>query len=244
MAMTGPHDDRPGIPGKPGTSFPSSPGSPKSLVGQSTRGAEAVLEPADCFGRAVLAKRRQPKAYRHADLDAALRDGRTRDEGNLLVAARAVGVPVPVVYDTDRAGGTILLEPVAGRTLREQLEQDAAGGRAGAALAEGRLRRLGEMVRRLHENGMAHGDPTTSNVLVPDADDASGLVLIDFGLGAFTEDAEDRAVDLHLLEEALEATDERAPALFAAFLAGYGTGGRADAALRRLEAIRDRGRYR
>ncbi|HJQ94050.1 MAG TPA: KEOPS complex kinase/ATPase Bud32, partial [Candidatus Thermoplasmatota archaeon] len=153
-------------------------------------------------------------------------------------------VPVPVVYDTDRAGGTILLEPVGGRTLRQQLEADATDGAAGRAAAEARLHRLGELVRVLHENGMAHGDPTTSNVLVPDAADAGRLVLIDFGLGSFTEDAEDRAVDLHLLEEALEATDERARPLFAAFLSGYGAGGRADAALRRLEAIRDRGRYR
>jgi len=213
-------------------------------VAGAARGAEAVLEPADHLGRQVLAKRRLPKAYRHAALDAALRDGRTRDEGNLLVAARAVGVPVPVVYDTDRAAGTILLEPVAGRTLREQLGEDADAGLAGRAAAEARLHRLGALVRLLNENGMTHGDPTTSNVLVPDAADAQRLVLIDFGLGAFSEDAEDRAVDLHLLEEALAATEERADALFAAFLAGYGTGGRADAALRRLEAIRDRGRYR
>jgi Kae1-associated kinase Bud32 len=188
--------------------------------------------------RRVLAKRRAPKAYRHPVLDAALRDGRTRDEGNLLVAARAAGVSVPVVYDTDRAAGTLLLEPIAGRTLREQLELD------GAAFAAARLQRLGELVRRLHDHGLTHGDPTTSNVLVPDPTDAARLVVIDFGLGAFTEDAEDRAVDLHLLEEALEATDARAGALFEAFLFGYGSGGRAEAALRRLEAIRERGRYR
>lgn len=231
-----------GNPGNLQGPFPGSPGFPAGLA--AARGAEAVLEPADHFGRPVLAKRRTPKAYRHADLDARLRDGRTRDEGNLLVAARAVGVPVPVVYDTDRAGGTILLEPVGGRTLRQQLEADAEAGPMGRTAAKARLRRLGQLVRMLHENGMTHGDPTTSNVLVPDAADPDRLVLIDFGLGAFTEDAEDRAVDLHLLEEALEATDERAADLFAAFLGGYGTGGRADAALRRLEAIRERGRYR
>ncbi|MHB1262320.1 MAG: KEOPS complex kinase/ATPase Bud32 [Thermoplasmatota archaeon] len=206
-------------------------------MGPSVRGAEAVLEPALHLGRSVLAKRRVAKVYRHPELDARLRDGRTRDEGNLLVAARAVGVPVPVVYDTDRAGGTILLEPIAGPTLRQQLEADAP------PVAEARLRRLGELLRLLHENGLAHGDPTTSNVLVPDAADPASLVLIDFGLGCFTEDAEDRAVDLHLIEEALEATEERSRALFAALLQGYGTGGRADAALRRLEALRERGRY-
>lgn len=201
------------------------------------RGAEALLVPALHLDRRVLAKRRARKPYRHGDLDARLRDGRTRDEANLLVAARAVGVPVPVVYDSDRAAGTILLEPIAGPTLRQQLELDPP------RVAEARLRRLGELLRALHENGLAHGDPTTSNVLVPDPADAAGLVLIDFGLGCFTEDAEDRAVDLHLVEEALEATDGRAAALFKALLAGYGTGGRADAALRRLEALRERGRY-
>jgi N6-L-threonylcarbamoyladenine synthase/protein kinase Bud32 len=206
------------------------------LFGQ--RGAEAVLEPVEHLGRRMLAKRRGTKPYRHPALDATLRDGRTRDEGNLLVAARAVGVPVPVVYDTDRAAGTILLEPIAGPTLRQQLERDDE------PTAQARLRRLGGLLRLLHENGLTHGDPTTSNVLVPEPARPDSLVLIDFGLGAFTEDAEDRAVDLHLLEEALEATDARAAGLLAAFLAGYGTGGRADAALRRLEAIRDRGRYR
>jgi Kae1-associated kinase Bud32 len=234
--MTTAADHKTGIPGRPGNDAASSPGSPQSLVGR--RGAEAILEPADHFGRSVLAKRRVAKGYRHPALDAALRDGRTRDEGNLLFAARAAGVPVPVVYDTDRADGTILLEPVAGRTLREQLEADAA------PIAAGRLRGLGELVRRLHDHGMVHGDPTASNVLVPDPSDPASLVLIDFGLGAFSEDAEDRAVDLHLLEEALEATDARAAALLAAFLDGYGTGGRAEAVLRRLEAIRERGRYR
>jgi N6-L-threonylcarbamoyladenine synthase/protein kinase Bud32 len=202
------------------------------------RGAEAVLEPTQHLGRSVLAKRRKPKAYRHAALDAVLRDARTRDEANLLVAARAAGVPVPLLYDADRAGATLLLEPVVGPTLREQLPRDAP------EVAAGRLHQLGVLLRRLHGAGLVHGDPTASNVLVRDPRDARSLVLIDFGLGAFSEDAEERAVDLHLVEEALAATDERAAALTQAFLDGYGEAGIAQAARRRLEALRERGRYR
>jgi Kae1-associated kinase Bud32 len=202
------------------------------------RGAEAVLEPARHLGREVLAKRRPAKGYRHAALDAALRDARTRDEANLLLAARQAGVPVPLVYDADRAGATILLEPIAGPTLRDQLQKD------GAAVAERRLEQLGRLLARLHTAGLAHGDPTASNVLVPDPADPASLVLLDFGLGAFTQDEEERGVDLHLLEEALEATDARAAALMAAVLRGYGHGPIQQAALRRLEAIRERGRYR
>lgn len=227
-------DARTGITGIPSQ---SSQVSPKSLF-SGAQGAEAVIEPTDHLGRAVLAKRRLVKPYRDARLDARLRDGRTRDEANLLMAARQAGVPVPVVYDSDRAGAVILLEPIAGTTLRQALEGDAP------EVAGQRLRALGAALGRLHGAGMTHGDPTTSNVLVPDAAQADRLVLIDFGLGAFTEEAEERGVDLHLLEEALEATDARSHALFAAFLEGYGTGPVAAGALRRLEAIRERGRYR
>lgn len=202
------------------------------------RGAEAVLERTEHLGRKVLAKRRVAKAYRHATLDASMRDARTRDEANLLFAARQAGVPVPLVYDADRRAAAILLEPVAGPTLRDRLAVDDEGS------AAARLRELGRLLRRLHDAGLVHGDPTTSNVLVPDVRDPARLVLIDFGLGAFTPDAEERAVDLHLVEEALEATDARAAALFAALLAGYGSGPSAAAALRRLEALRERGRYR
>lgn len=202
------------------------------------QGAEATLEKALHFGRDVLAKRRLPKAYRDARLDARLRDGRTRDEANLLLAARQAGVPVPVVYESDRAAAVLLIEPIAGITLRQALEGDAA------PVAARRLRSLGAALARLHAAGMTHGDPTTSNILVPDPADVDGLVLIDFGLGTFTEEPEERGVDLHLLEEALEATDERSHALFAAFLDGYGTGPSSAGALRRLEAIRERGRYR
>lgn len=240
-ASTAPDDAGTGIPGRPGN--PSaidgqeSPGSPQSLFGR-LAGAEAVIESTTCLGRTALAKRRLPKGYRDGRLDARLRDARTRDEANLLMAARQAGVPVPVVYDCDRAAATLVLEPVAGPTLRDALARDDA------ATAAARLRALGVLLRRLHGAGMTHGDPTTSNVLVPDPADAGSLVLLDFGLGAFTEEAEERGVDLHLLEEALEATDARAGELVAALLDGYGRDALAVASLRRLEAIRERGRYR
>lgn len=204
------------------------------------QGAEARIEFAQQRGRSIVHKRRVPRAYRHPALDARLRDERTRDEAALLVAARTAGVAVPVLYDVDRIGAALTLEQIHGRTLREALEQD------GLEAAKGRLRRLGAGVARLHAAGLTHGDLTASNVLVPDAADAhgDGLVFIDFGLGQAAPESEPRGVDLHLVEEALEAADARAPALVAAFLEGYGSGPMQDGALRRLEEIRGRGRYR
>lgn len=195
-------------------------------------GAEARVEEAVHMGRAVIAKVRVPKAYRHEVLDARLRAERTRDEASLLLAARAAGVPVPVVYDVDRAAAALRLERIEGPALRDVLPHDADEA---AAI---RFHDLGRIIARLHDAGLTHGDLTTSNILVP-----GGLVLIDFGLGQFSNEAEQRAVDLHLMEEALEATDDRAEALMAAFLEGYDARDR-DATIRRLEAVRERGRYR
>ena len=69
-------------------------------------------------------------------------------------------------------------------------------------------------------------------------------MLIDFGLGAATDEAEQRAVDLHVAEQALRASDGR-ETLVAAMLDAYvGAAPKHEATLARLEEIRHRGRYR
>lgn len=203
------------------------------------QGAEAVVAAAQGFQPPALAKRREVKRYRHATLDAMLRSDRSRDEANLLCAARRAGVPVPVLFDVDRAGGELAIEQILGETLREALPTDAD------EIAGRRLAELGRLAARLHDAGLVHGDLTPSNVMVPDAAAPDRLVLIDFGLGSFTRESEPRGVDLHLVEEALEATESRAAPLFAAFLASYkATASDPTDALRRLDDIRERGRYR
>lgn len=200
-------------------------------------GAEAALEATPFLGRAVLAKRRLAKPYRHPILDSRLRAERTRDEAKLLAAARRAGVPVPILYDADRFASTLLLEHVSGRTLEAQLELDAPATRAA------RFATLGALVARLHGAGLVHGDLTLRNILVPDAASPASLVLLDFGLGGFSQESEPHGVDLHNLEEALEAVRSDGAELFAAFLAAYTWHGAA-AALKRLAEIRERGRYR
>lgn len=196
------------------------------------RGAEAIVAAAQWDGRQVVTKHRVGKAYRHPELDSQLRNDRTRDEANLLLKCRQAGVPVPVLYDADRDGATLTLEHIDGISLKQHLQHEGDG--------EARLQHLGELVARMHDAGITHGDLTTSNVLV----DGERLVLIDFGLGQATQEPEPRGVDLHLVEEALEATRDDAEGLMAAFLQGYGAADCAAASIARLEAIRQRGRYR
>ena len=93
---------------------------------------------------------------------------------------------------------------------------------------------------------IVHGDPTTSNFIAAGDGDESGvntgLAVIDFGLGAATDDDEQRATDLRVLLESLEAHH---PELAARepLLAAYGVWDGAAGVLERLVALEQRGRY-
>ena len=62
-------------------------------------------------------------------------------------------------------------------------------------------KKIGEYVAKMHNDGIVHGDLTTSNMI----ESKDEIYFIDFGLSFFSEKFEDKAVDLHLLKEALES---------------------------------------
>ncbi len=194
-----------------------------------THGAEARIELTD----ATAIKTRPSKGYRHPALDDRVRKQRTRDEARLIAKARRAGARTPFVLDVDPTRSRVTMQRVHGDRLRDVLDTLAPAEQANA------LNRLGGALARVHEGGIAHGDPTTSNAFL--VDDAA--VLIDFGLATRTEDPEDHATDLHVLDEALEATHEDPRGGFEAVLSGYDAPHR-DRVLKRLEAVRSRGRYR
>jgi N6-L-threonylcarbamoyladenine synthase/protein kinase Bud32 len=196
--------------------------------GDTVQGAEATvtIEP----DRVV--KRRLPREYRHPTLDARLRRGRTRQEARLTSEARGVGVPTPVIRDVDLGETTLVFQRVGDCDLRE-------------ALTAGRVRAVARHLARLHDAGVVHGDPTTRNVRV-DRTDGSGdgdrVFLIDFGLGYYTTDPEDHAMDLHVLAQSLAGTDDDADRLQRSAEDAYRTVGDG-AVLDQLREIEGRGRY-
>jgi len=201
--------------------------------GTEIRGAEAVVDVGD-----VVTKRRVPKAYRHPELDERLRETRTRSEARLTGAARAAGVPTPVVRDVDDDGGELVLERVGDRDLAR-------------ALTTGRVRAVGDHLATVHDAGFVHGDPTTRNVRVTGATgdgsaasaDRERVHLIDFGLGYHTEAVEDHAMDLHVFDQSLVGTASDPGPLREALREGYRAAGD-DRVLDRLREIEARGRYR
>ena len=193
------------------------------------QGAEATvtMEP----DRVV--KRRLPRSYRHPRLDERLRRERTREEARLTSEARRAGVPTPVLFDVDVAEATLVFERVGDRDLR-------------AGLTASAVRDVGRHLATCHEHGFVHGDPTTRNVRVTAGEDdraGSGRTyLIDFGLGYYTDDVEDYAMDLHVFAQSLAGTADDPGALLAAAEDAYRSVG-SERVVDHLREIEGRGRY-
>jgi Kae1-associated kinase Bud32 len=158
------------------------------------KGAEAELIETEFLDNKALLKKRIVKNYRVKKLDDSIRRERTKQEAILLHRAKEAGVRTPIIYQIDKKNCTIAMEFVLGSRLKDSLNKKNFSGYC---------KTLGEQIAFLHSAGIIHGDLTTSNVIV---NQENALVLIDFGLGFFSEKIEDKAVDLLNLKKTFEAT--------------------------------------
>lgn len=198
-------------------------------------GAEAVLFKSE--DASSVLKERLQKAYRLPQLDDSLRSFRTRREAKVLQKLGEMNFPAPHLKEFSDQRMSILMDFVPGEKLRDALK--AGNDFQGLGL------QMGEKIGRLHQQHIIHGDLTTSNMLVSGgASKAGEVTFIDFGLSFFSEKEEDQAVDLFLLERALESTHyELGPELFEKVLEGYRQGNpEAQKVLERMEKVRRRGR--
>ena len=196
-------------------------------TGEAVQGAEATVT----VGQTEVTKNRQPRVYRHPELDERLRRERTRAEARVTSEARRAGVPTPLVRDIDLGRTTLRLQHVGDCELR-------------AAVTESRVRQVARHLARLHGAGLVHGDPTTRNVRVRRATEQNNptVFLIDFGLGYHSDDPEDHAMDLQVFAQSLAGTESDADRLVEAAETAYREVG-APAVLDCLRDIESRGRY-
>ena len=153
-------------------------------------GAEAVLTLQKKKGIVHVLKQRTQKKYRITEIDARLRSSRTRREAKVLDKLKDLGF-TPKVLSSDEKE-SIELEYLPGKKLADCLEQTDC-------IAIGK--EIGKKIRQIHNTGIIHGDLTTSNMILI----SSTVYFIDFGLSFFSLKIEDKAVDLHVLEQALES---------------------------------------
>jgi len=202
------------------------------------KGAEASLYVSQWHGRKVISKVRIPKRYRSEALDRQIRSYRTVHEPQLMHEAKAAGVPTPLIYQVNVPGATIIMEHIEGKQVKQHLNKAPKPERKKLC------RRIGELVGKLHKEGLIHGDLTTSNmILSPEGK----IFFVDFGLGEKNIEVEAKGVDLHLLKRALQSTHfEFWEECFEAVLVGYGSvlgDDLTEKVYEKISEIERRGRY-
>ena len=195
------------------------------------QGAEAKLYK----DNATIIKERLAKAYRYPELDQSLRQFRTRREAKVLQKLEDLQFPAPHLREFSDKRMSIVMDFVPGNTLKEVLQQQAEG-------TEHLAREVGQRIGQLHQADIIHSDLTTSNMIKHQ--ETGKVNFIDFGLSFFSEKAEDKAVDLFLLDRALETTHlDLYPKIFEQVLEGYqDENPRGKEILDRLKMVQKRGR--
>jgi len=201
-------------------------------------GAEAIVSKLRWNGFDLISKHRVPKPYRIPELDRWIRDKRTIHEAKILVELKRAGVPAPAIILLDRSSSTIYMQYIKGIELKKALDE------LDPVRIEKIAGKLGEIVGKMHLRGIVHGDLTTSNVIL---DETEKIYLIDFGLSSVSDDVEELAVDIHLLDRSLESAHHKIRERFMKhFLLGYSKivgRDRTLEILRKVKEIRMRGRY-
>lgn len=199
-------------------------------------GAEATIYLVKLREMPMVVKMRVPKPYRNPVIDRDVRTRRTLTEVRTMTRAHDLGVKVPHVLHVDLLNSAIYMEYVEGKELRYLLHGDPDESISYAGT-------LGDYLGRIHEAGMYHGDPVPSNVIVSERD----LYLIDFGLSGYSNDVEEHAIDLNLVERSLESSFPSSSRRFIdeVWSAYEGVRGpeRAEEVKRRVQEIRKRARY-
>ena len=201
------------------------------------QGAEAIVISGYWMGDKSVLKIRNPRSYRHPDLDRRLTRQRLSVEVRVLTKLHSTIISCPTLLDVDSDNGWILLSYINGDTLYDSLLSGSSGFE--------QIRKLGRKIRELHELGVSHGDLTTHNVMISQQGDLS---LIDFGLSKIAPEIEQLGLDLQVLNECLNASHHEYEGAIDVLIDGYLSSPNnfspsANEVIDRFNAIRGRVRY-
>ena len=155
------------------------------------KGAEADVYITSWNGKKSVLKIRKEKKYRNSSLDTRIRKQRTIREAQIISHVKSFGISTPLIYFVNYKNFSIYMQYVKGKLIRDMDEKSIPKT----------CLQIGMIVGTLHQNGIMHGDLTTSNFILT----SKHLFLIDFGLANRTEKPDDHAVDLRLFKEILNS---------------------------------------
>lgn len=197
------------------------------------KGAEADIYVTEWKNSDAILKIRKSKNYRNPILDKNLRKQRTIKESQTIMEVKSFGIPAPLVYFVNLEKSSILMQRIPGKPIHDLPDSKVI------TLAK----QMGNLVGMLHQNGIMHGDLTTSNFIFFQ----NKVYVIDFGLSQKTIKPEDHAVDLRLIKEILNSAHAKImEKAWKNFLTGYKTvvgTSRYLKIIKLVSEIESRGRY-
>jgi TP53 regulating kinase-like protein len=172
------------------------------------KGAEADIYQMMWKNSKAILKIRKPKNYRNSTLDSKICKQRTIKESQMLSQVKSFGISTPLVYFVNLKNNSIIMQEIPGKPVHD--------------LSESKIielsKQIGKLVGMLHQNGVMHGDLTTSNFILIQ----NTVYVIDFGLSQNTIKSEDHAVDLRLIKEILNSAHAKImQSAWKNFLLGY-----------------------
>ncbi len=228
------------------------------------QGAEAII----LLNNNQIIKDRIPKSYRLPELDNKIRSRRTKSETKLLEKASSIiNSPTP---QPQKDKFKIQMTYIDGKKLSDHLDsfplakQKQICKQIGGSIAKLHDADIihGDLTTSnmiLVENPATHASLKKSSPLISSSTKKSGeadfkainnasapkIYFIDFGLGFQSHKYEDKAVDLHLLRQALEAKHfKHWQELFDEVIKAYKQSPDFKIVLERLKAVEKRGRYK
>lgn len=231
-------------------------------------GAEALI----VLKEGDVIKRRIKKSYRLPELDERLRRQRTKAETKLLEKARKI-IPIPETIGINEQKKEISMEFLNGKKLSEFLDkfplekQKTICSLIGQNIAKlhdadiihgdlttsnmiltGDSRKNSKKIandktKSFVNNNLGAGDRSDGGRDISSKN--FKVYFIDFGLGFISKKIEDKAVDLHLLKQALEAKHfTHWIALFNEVIKSYCESKTHELVLEQLKKVETRGRYK
>jgi len=226
------------------------------------QGAEAIIS---LNKNNQILKNRIKKSYRLPEIDNKLRKSRTKAESKIINKLNKI-IPVPKIISTDKEN--IIMQYIRGKKLSEHLESlnyKEISKQIGKILTKLHNQNIihGDLttsnmiyVENDKQDNIINNSKTikvhdqiTNSKISENKTNISNknnfkVYLIDFGLGFHSKKIEDKAVDLHLLKQALNAKHYKiAEGAFKIILKNYKPE-KAKLIIQRIKVIESRGRYK
>ncbi|KAF3824966.1 hypothetical protein GH733_010300, partial [Mirounga leonina] len=195
--------------------------------------------------RALLRCRRADKHCESLAQSLKIKLNIKKESNPITISILIAGISAPVVFFVDYVSNCLYMEEIEGSvTVRDYIQATMETEKTPQSLF-GLARTVGQVLARMHDEDLIHGDLTTSNMLLKPPVEQLNIVLIDFGLSFISALPEDKGVDLYVLEKAFLSTHPNTETVFEACLNSYSTfSKKSRPVLKKLDEVRLRGRKR